>query len=173
MQRSAAGRSARPKPQNEDQRTFFLGSMDFITDELDGQEGFLEAMGARFPAPIAPTCHAYTRHILMLAWERDPAEYVAGYLACPFSYDNIGLQLVGRELRPDIAEWWSFAMSDDHHVLCDNYRSFVDRYSAGLSDERLDRMLATLQIGLNYEYLFWDMAYKLEEWPLGSEAMKH
>ena len=154
------------KAVDAEQRSFFMGSMDFIVAELAGQEAFLGEMGAKYPAPIAPTAHAYTRHILMLAWDRDPVEYVAGYLACPLSYDNIGLQLVGRELRPDIAEWWSFAMSDDHHVLCDNYRKFVDRYSQGLSEERLERMLGTLQIGLNYEYMFWDMAYKLEEWPL-------
>ena len=158
------------KSQSADQRSFFLGSMDWVAAELADQERFLKAMGARFPAPIAPTCHAYTRHIVTLAWERDPVEYVAGYLACPMSYDNIGLHLVGRRLRPDVAEWWQFARSEDHHDLCDNYVAFVDKYSVGLSDERLERMLATLQIGLNYEYMFWDMAYKLEEWPLGSRG---
>jgi thiaminase/transcriptional activator TenA len=70
-------------------------------------------------------------------------------------------------LRGASAEWWEFYMSEEHNDLCDNYRAFVDKHSAGLSDERRQQMLDNFIISTNYEYRFWDMAYNQEQWPLG------
>ena len=58
-------------------------------------------------------------------------------------------------------------MSEEHNELVANYRAFVDKYSEGLSDERRQQMLDNFIISTNYEYRFWDMAYNLEQWPLG------
>ena len=152
------------KAQNHEMRDMFLGPMEIIAEELRAQEGFLKTMAARLDAPIAPTCHAYMGHILHLAWERDPVEYFSGFMACPLSYDRIGLRLAALDLRPRLAEWWEFSMSDEHHELCDSYIAFVDEYSADFDRPRLDRMRETFQISLNYEYMFWDMAYNMETW---------
>ena len=126
----------------------------------------LVKLGGSFRAPITPTLHAYSRHLFYLALARDPVEYLGSFLPCPISYDAIGYRLADAPLTPDQAEWWSFYMSEEHHVLCHDYRDFVDRYSDDLSNERRSQMLDNFRIGINYEYMFWEMAYTKESWPL-------
>lgn len=157
---------ATAKAQNAEIRDFFLQRTDMVVDEFHHQEQMLSALGGRLDAPIAPTCYAYTTHLLNIAWSRDPVEYLGTFLPCPWSYDEIGRRLSTVALRGVAAEWWEFYMSTEHNELCDRYRGFVDKYADDLSDERRQQMLVTFRIGLNYEYLFWDMAYNQEQWPL-------
>ena len=154
------------KAQNDEIRDFFLRNTKLILDEYYHQEDMLRKLEGTFEAPVAPTLYAYSRHLFYLAFARDPVEYLGSFLPCPLSYDAIGYQLVGAPLTPFQADWWDFYMSDAHHTLCSDYRDFVDRYSQGLSDERRGQMLETFRIGVNYEYMFWDMAYTKERWPL-------
>ena len=152
---------------NSEIRDFFLRSTSLIVDEYYHQEEMLRKLGGSFGAPVAPTLHAYSRHLLFLAFARDPVEYLGAFLPCPLSYDALGYRLADAPLTPEQAEWWEFYMSEDHHALCRDYREFVDRYAEDLSDERRGQMLDNFRIGVNYEYMFWDMAYTGERWPLG------
>ena len=158
---------ATAKAHNNEIRNFFLGRTPAVVEEMQHQTDMLRRVGGTPGARIAPTCQAYTRHILNLAWTLDPVEYLGSFLPCPWTYDEIGIQLRQAALKGASAEWWEFYMSEEHNELCDNYRAFVDKYSEGLSDERRQLMLDNFIISTNYEYLFWDMAYNLEQWPLG------
>jgi thiaminase/transcriptional activator TenA len=155
------------KSQNEEEQLFFLARTQLVVDELQHQKEMLKKVGGDPDAKMAPTCHAYTRHILTLAWAKQPVEYLGSFLPCPWTYDEIGIGLRGAELQPETAEWWEFYMSEAHNELCANYRSYIDKYAALLSDSQRQEMLDNFTRGLNYEYLFWDMAYNLEQWPLG------
>ena len=158
---------ATAKAHSDEIRDFFLSRTALVVDELNHQYDMLERVGGARGARIAPTCHAYTRHILNLAWTRDPVEYLGSFMPCPWTYDEIGKQLRSATLKGTSADWWEFYSSQEHNELCDNYRAFVDKHSEGLSDERRQQMLENFIISTNYEYNFWDMAYNLEQWPLG------
>jgi thiaminase/transcriptional activator TenA len=158
---------ATAKAHNNEIRDFFLSRTAMVVDELHHQEDMLRRVGGQAGARIAPTCHAYTRHILNLVWTKDPVEYLGSFMPCPWTYDEIGIQLRSADLQGAPAEWWEFYMSVEHNELVANYRAFVDKYSEGLSDERRQQMLDNFIISTNYEYRFWDMAYNLEQWPLG------
>ena len=155
------------KAQNAEIRDFFLRNTKLILDEYYHQEDMLRKLGGTFGAPVAPTLHAYSRHLFYLAFARDPVEYLGSFLPCPLSYDAMGYRLERAPLTEFQTDWWEFYMSEEHHRLCRDYRDFVDRYSEGLSDERRTQMLDSFRIGVNYEYLFWNMAYTKESWPLG------
>ena len=59
------------------------------------------------PAPIAPTTHAYTRHILNVAEAGTLADLVAGVLPCQWGYAEIGTTLSeqGGSPEPLYQEW--------------------------------------------------------------------
>ncbi len=158
---------AAAKAHNHEVRDFFLNRAAMVVDELHHQEEMLRRVGGRPDARIAPTCHAYTRHILNLVWTKDPVEYLGSFLPCAWIYDELGSRLRGADLEGPLAEWWGFYMSEEHHELVENYRAFVDKYSQELSGERRRQMLDNFIISTNYEYRFWDMAYHQERWPLG------
>ena len=155
---------ATAKAHNSDIRDFFLGRTTMVVEEMQHQIEMLDMVGGDRDARIAPSCHAYTRHILNMAWTLDPVEYLGSFLPCPWTYDEIGKQLRDAALQKTSSEWWEFYRSKEHNDLCDNYRAFVDRYAEKMSDERRQLMLDNFIISTNYEYRFWDAAYNLEQW---------
>jgi thiaminase/transcriptional activator TenA len=154
------------KSMSEEVRDFFLGPIPVFVDELKHQRRMVEALGGRPDAPLAPTCHGYTRHILTLAWSREPVEYFGAFLPCPWTYDIIGQQLKGRLKKASHLDWWKFYMSTDHNDMCERYRNMVDRLAVDLPPQRREQMREDFRTSLRYEYRFWSMAYNLERWDI-------
>jgi thiaminase (transcriptional activator TenA) len=154
------------KATNPEVRDFFLGPIPVFVDELKHQQTMLTRLGGRANPPIAPACHAYTRHILTLAWSREPVEYFGAFLPCPWTYDLIGQRFKGKLQKQSHIDWWEFYMSREHNDMCDRYRGMVDRLAAELPPARQDDMIENFRLSLRYEYRFWDMAYKLEQWEI-------
>ena len=45
-------------------------------------------------------------------------------------------------------------------------RDFIDRIAADSGEEEVERMHEAFRIGSKYEYMFWDAAWRMEEWPV-------
>jgi thiaminase (transcriptional activator TenA) len=157
---------AAAKARTDEERSFFLDRTPVVAEELRHQQAMVTALGGRADAPLAPACHGYTRHILNLAWTREPVEYFGAFLPCPWSYDEIGRGLKGLMKNPAHLDWWEFYMSQDHNDMCDRYRAFVDKHAAGLSEARRAEMIENFRTSLRYEWRFWNMAYTLEQWEI-------
>lgn len=134
-------------------------------NELQHQMTMLVSLGGNPQAKIAPTCHAYTRHLMAIAYERDTVDLLAAFLPCPWSYDEIGASMKGKLTNPLHVEWMQFYWSEDHNILCDRHRAIVNRLTADLSPRRRAQLIDDYLISLNYEYQFWEMAYTMERWP--------
>jgi thiaminase/transcriptional activator TenA len=157
---------ATAKSTSSDVRDFFLGPIPMFVTELKHLEAMVSRLGGRVDAPIAPSCHAYTRHILTLAWSREPVEYFGAFLPCPWTYDLIGRRLHGRLKKQQHSDWWAFYMSPEHNEMCERYRQMIDQLAIDLPSYRQMEMLENFRISLRYEYRFWSMAYTLEEWEI-------
>ncbi len=48
----------------------------------------------------------------------------------------------------------------------DAWRGFVDQAAREASPQELEAMREAFMISSRYEYMFWDMAYNMEEWPV-------
>jgi thiaminase/transcriptional activator TenA len=138
-------------------------------NELQHQIDLLGALGGNPDAEPAPACHGYTRHLLTIAYSRETVDFLAAFLPCPWSYDEIGTALEGKLSNPLHRDWMQFYWSEDHHVLCDRQRAIVNRLAASLSDARRQQLLDDYLISLRYEYRFWDMAYQCQGWPSDRE----
>ena len=56
--------------------------------------------------------------------------------------------------------------SDEFAELAAWLRSYVDRTALESSPDELARMERAFLRGSQLEYMFWDAAYRLEEWPV-------
>ncbi len=115
---------------------------------------------------MAPACRAYTYHLWHNALTGRTIDWLASFVACPWTYDLIGEQVSGNIGEERREEWMEFYGSDVHHDLMDDFRSAVDRLSVGLDQEDLDGLLEKWRLGLQYEWMFWDDAYYLRTWPI-------
>jgi thiaminase/transcriptional activator TenA len=48
----------------------------------------------------------------------------------------------------------------------DAWRSFIDRMALQAGPVELEAMRYAFITSCRYEYLFWDMAYRQEQWPV-------
>lgn len=117
----------------------------------------------------APTTHAYTRHLLSVAYGGTVAEIEAALLPCQWGYAEIGAGLAraGKPAHaPLYAEWVEMYASPEYQALaagmCDLMDKLADRAGA---DERA-RMVDHFLTSSRYEWSFWEMAYTLEQWPV-------
>ncbi len=114
----------------------------------------------------APTTRAYTDHLLGVASLGDMAETVAALLPCQWGYAEIGQTLADRGIPADApfyAKWIEMYASEEFAALATWLRELLDSY-AGKTDP--DRLVKTFYRSARYEYLFWEMSYRMEQWPV-------
>ena len=117
----------------------------------------------------APTTLAYTRYLLGVAYQGSYQELVAAFLPCQWGYWEIGDHLA-RQGEPSHAplycQWIQMYVSEEYRALADWARSYADELAQSSSAREVARMEGAYLTSLRYEYMFWDMAYKLESWPV-------
>lgn len=117
----------------------------------------------------APTTVAYTNFLLNVAHQGSYPELAASFLPCQWGYWEIGDHLA-RLGEPDeaplYAEWIRMYISPEYKALADWASSLADRLARDADAREAALMDQAYLTSLRYEYLFWDMAYKMEEWPV-------
>ena len=130
--------------------------------EFEISEAELEA------EPMAPTTRGYTDFLLRVAATGDFAELVAALLPCMWGFSEIGQTLRARGLpaEPRHAKWIEMYADPEFAALCAWCRELVDRLADDSSEAARRRMEEAFLTSSRYEYLFWEMAWRLERWPV-------
>lgn len=123
-----------------------------------------EALEATRPAP---TTLAYTNHLRLVAETSDLAAIVAAILPCAHGYWEIAAALRKRGLPavPAYANWIKSYTADEYAAAARWLAGVLDR----LEEERPPDEGALREVFLTsarYEYLFFEMAHRMEEWPI-------
>ena len=118
---------------------------------------------------LSPTTLAYTNHMLASAHSGTIAEIAATLLPCSWGYAEIGQALEARGRPADhplYCRWIAMYSSPEFGELAEWLRSFINRISQDLGEEQRERLAGIFVSNSKYEYLFWDAAYRMEEWPV-------
>ncbi|HLG63654.1 MAG TPA: thiaminase II [Ktedonosporobacter sp.] len=132
--------------------------------------------GARFgltPAqmatiPMAPSAYAYTRHLLAIATTGSLPEILTAVLPCAWIYAEIGRHLIAAgppSADHPYADWLATYASPDFDAVGAWLRERLDRHCATITPQEEARLHNIFLISTRYEWLFWEMAWHLEEWP--------
>ena len=117
----------------------------------------------------APTTAAYNHFLLNTAHQGSYAELVAAFLPCQWGYWEIGDYLASKgypDNAPLYAKWIRMYADPQFKVLADWVRSLAEHMTTKLGTKELARVGESYLTSLRYEYMFWDMAYKQEGWPI-------
>ena len=143
-----------------------------LNTEMDLHRGYCEKFGISAAemeqAPVAPTTHAYTRHVLNVAQSGTLAELIAGVLPCQWGYAEIGTTLAeqGGSPEPLYQEWIEMYASDEFLALGKWLRSLLNELTAESSSAEKERLKRHFLFSSRYEYLFWEMAWTQEAWQI-------
>lgn len=145
-----------------------------LNSEIHPHHNFCRAAGVNFEDlqgfPLAPSAHHYIRHMLTVAHEGSLGEIYAVLLPCPWTYLEIGQKLL-EEVRPTsdhpFYEWIQFYGQRSGGVTEQLVQS-LDCWAAEAKEAERQRMAEHFLQSCQLEYLFWDMAYRLEDWPVAA-----
>ncbi len=117
----------------------------------------------------SPTNTAYINHLLKIAYSGTLGENVAALLPCMWTYMEIGEILRGMggyRGHPYYEDWCTAYDSSEYASLVEMYIDLVDEIGAVSGKYLKDKMRAHFNQSMKYEYMFWDMAYEMEEWAI-------
>lgn len=118
--------------------------------------------------PMAPTNFAYTRHMLTIAAFGSLAELLAAILPCTWIYAEIGRRFVGLGPVPmthPYRDWIALYGAPEFDEIALWLRQRLDARASHLAPEERARCADAFVTSTRYEYMFWDMAWRLEQWP--------
>ena len=121
--------------------------------------GDVEKMGR------SPTNLAYINHMVSTAALGGLGQTAAALLPCPWSYHEIG-SLLGPLEHPVYSHW---AAPYKEGLLEDStraWRGFLDREAAQAGPREREAMRRAFLTSSRYEFMFWQMAYSQEAWPV-------
>lgn len=154
-----------------DEVAFFAHSgHEAIVVERQLHQGYFDRFGltAADLAAIetSPTCLAYTSYLLAVAQTGSYAELAAALLPCFWVYHHVGTDIVARQRGDNPYRAWIDTYADeDFGTAVAKCRAAADRAATTVDDATRERMFQAFQRASEYEWLFWDSAYRLETWP--------
>lgn len=119
--------------------------------------------------PMAPTNYAYTRHMLSVAQSGSAAEIMVVALPCAWIYCVIGRYLLKNDSPPKdhpYRDWLMLYASPEFAEVQQWMRKKVDQWAKAAGKEERQRMEEAFMISSRYEWMFWEMAWNEEQWPV-------
>ena len=134
-------------------------------------EGFFQQFGltpdAVAATPPAPVNQAYTSYLLAVAYGAPFHENVAALLPCYWIYWEVGkaLEQAGSP-EPLYARWIATYAAEEFGAVVRAVLAAVDAMAARLGAPEREAMRRHAVTTARYEWMFWDMGYRRERWPV-------
>jgi thiaminase/transcriptional activator TenA len=117
--------------------------------------------------PMAPTTVAYTSYLLAVAYGAPFHQAVAALLPCYWIYWEVG-KVLERAGSPDplYQRWIGTYASEEFAAVVRGALEAVEAAAVRLDDAERQAMRRHFLTTSRYEWMFWDMGLRREEWPV-------
>ena len=116
-------------------------------------------------ASRSPTNTAYVNHMLVTASQYGLGPTAAALLPCPWTY-HLLKEEVGPSEHEIYGQWTQFYVDGFLQSSVEAWRGFVDEMAERVGQQERDAMRYAFTVSSQYEYMFWDAAYRREQWPV-------
>jgi thiaminase (transcriptional activator TenA) len=115
----------------------------------------------------APTAYNYTSHLYRVSDTGSLGEIISAILPCYWIYHEIGERFEGAVPAVPIYQEWIAAYGGDWFAqLVQEQINRLDDLAEQASNAERKKMTQHFLLSCHYEYLFWEMAFTLEKWPV-------
>ena len=119
--------------------------------------------------PLSPTNYAYCRHMRSVAQTGTLGEITVVALPCAWVYCEVGQHLLRKgPPKPShpYRKWLELYGSPEFANLAKWMRNVVNQCAKVAGKAEKARMEEAFLISSRYEWMFWDMAWREERWPV-------
>lgn len=113
----------------------------------------------------SPTNTAYVNHMLATAAMHGLGPTAAALLPCPWTYHLLKDE-VGQSADPLYGQWTRFYVEGFLQSSVAAWTGFVDEMARRAGEQERAAMRCAFMASSRYEYMFWDAAYRREQWPV-------
>ncbi|MGC9930785.1 thiaminase II [Priestia aryabhattai] len=157
---------------------FNAGISTVLHSEIHPHNNFCEVAGVRYEdlhtEALSPTASHYINHMTSVAHTGSLAEIIAVLLPCPWTYVEIG-QRITEQVNPSPShpfyEWIQFYNNEEMNSTTQWFCNKLDELAEQATEEERNRMKDHFIKSCELEYLFWEMAYTQEKWPLSQLSL--
>jgi thiaminase (transcriptional activator TenA) len=116
---------------------------------------------------LAPTTLAYTSYLLSVAYSGSFTETVAVLLPCYWIYWQVGRTLLEKgSPDPLYQRWIDTYGGEEFGAVVSEVLALTDRVGVDLGAGERERMRHHFLTTARYEWMFWEMGYRQERWPI-------
>jgi thiaminase/transcriptional activator TenA len=117
--------------------------------------------------PLSPACHHYSNFLIATAWAEPYPVVLAALLPCFWIYAEVGRAIHAEAASPNNYQAWidTYAGQEFHDAVAAVIAT-TDRVAAKASPETLKAMHHAFTRATQLEWIFWDSAWNLGDWPV-------
>jgi thiaminase (transcriptional activator TenA) len=115
----------------------------------------------------APGCFTYTNYLIATCSLHSFEVAVAAVLPCFWIYQKVGDIILSNQKKPNPYQNWIDTYSgEDFNKSVNSILAICNKIAENTSQATRREMLEKYQMASRLEYMFWDSAYRLEQWPV-------
>lgn len=117
-------------------------------------------------ARVWPDCFAYTSFLLRVAYQEPWEILIAALLPCFWLYWDVGCAIAAKRVPDNPFQSWIDTYADERFgQSVRRVITIADAAAETTSPARCEHMLTAFERSSEYEWLFWDGAYRGRRWP--------
>jgi thiaminase/transcriptional activator TenA len=117
--------------------------------------------------PLSPACHHYVSFLLATAYGEPYDVLLGALLPCFWIYAEVGRDIHSRaRANNPYQAWIDTYAGEEFHAAVRAVIAATDEAAAMASADVRARMHAAFARATQLEWMFWDSAYRLEQWPV-------
>ncbi|MCE5311020.1 MAG: thiaminase II [Acidobacteriales bacterium] len=156
-------------PREEWAITLGTHAVDALRTERQLHESILHSYGVSDQemrsAVMAPSNVSYTNHLLAAVHQRPFGEALAAMLPCYWIYWEVGKELRKRgSSDPNYRRWIEQYSDPAYGKAVEQVLAMMNEEARTISPQSRARAVELFKLGARYEYMFWDMAWRQEQW---------
>ena len=146
---------------------FFTFANEAVVVERQLHKNYYEQHGVKMDASKSPACFSYTNFLLSTAATKDNAVNIAALLPCFWIYREVGMEIYQQAPEDNpYGEWIDTYAGEAFNESVNRAIAITDEVAQFEPDHKRKQMEEAFVRSIQLEWMFWDSAYRQEEWPL-------
>jgi thiaminase/transcriptional activator TenA len=118
--------------------------------------------------PLAPTNLAYASYLLSVAYSSPFHEVVGALLPCYWIYWEVGKALISKGSTNSLYQRWIDTYGGEEFAgIVRAVLGLTNTVTKGLRESEKEAVKKHFLATSRYEWMFWDMGFRCERWPVG------